>query len=172
MCVPLEKKMIPRSSRLDRILPAALAKLVHALAVISRAPLLFVVALAAIGCGSSASTSTSVTAPASTRCEANVSSTPSNHAASGGTGTLNINVARECSWVAASPVSWIAFTASTEGQGPGSVSYRVAENDVPVGRQASVTVADRQVSLTQQAAPCTFEVGSPPANVGSGRAEQ
>lgn len=133
----------------------------------SRAPLLLFVALAAAGCGSSASTSTSVTSPASGRCEAAVSSSAASFGAAGGTGTLNVAVARECSWRATSPVSWITFTSAAEGQGDGSVAYSVAANADPVSRQASVSVADRQVPLTQQGAPCQYVVGDIPSSFGS-----
>lgn len=132
-----------------------------------RAPLLFCAALAAFGCGSSASTATSVTSPTSSRCEASVSSSATTYSATGGTGTLTIAVERECAWRAASPVSWISFTSASEGQGDGSVSFRVAENAEPVSRQATLSVAERQLPVTQQPAPCNFEVGDLPSTFGN-----
>jgi hypothetical protein len=109
-------------------------------------------------CGSSASTSTSVTAPAAGRCEATIANSTGAFGPTGGSGTLAITVARECSWRAASPVSWISFTSAVEGQGDGTVAYRVAENVDPVARQATLAVAERQVGLAQAAAPCLYNV--------------
>jgi hypothetical protein len=109
-------------------------------------------------CGSSASTSTSVTAPAAGRCKATIANSTGAFGPAGGSGTLAITVARECSWRAASPVSWISFTSAVEGQGDGTVVYRVAENVDPVARQATLAVAERQVGLAQTAAPCLYHV--------------
>lgn len=132
----------------------------------SRTALLF--SLLALGaCGSSATTATNITAPTSTRCEANVTTSAASFAPTGGTGTLAITVARECSWRASTPVSWITFTTAAEGQGDGTVGYRIAENEVPVPRQAMLTVAERQVPLSQQAAPCRYTVGGVPSSIGA-----
>jgi hypothetical protein len=134
-----------------------------------RTPLLFVLAVLTVACGSSATTSTTVTSPTSSRCEATVSPSATSFGPSGGTGTLNIVVARECTWRATSPVGWIAFTTTTEGQGDGTVGYRVSENADPVPRQASVSVADRSVPLSQQGSPCLYTlVGVPSTMSGQG----
>ena len=115
-----------------------------------RTPLLFVLAVLTAACGSSATTSTTVTSPTSSRCEATVTPSATSYGPAGGTGTLNIIVARECTWRASSPASWIAFTTSVEGQGDGTVGYRVNENGDPVARQASISVADRATSQTRR----------------------
>lgn len=124
-----------------------------------RTSLLFLtLGVSSIACGSSASTSTSVTSPSSARCDATVSSTSGGFGPSGGTGTLAIAVARECSWRATSPVNWIAITSAAEGQGDATVSFRVAENPDPVPRSATLAVAERSVGLAQAAAPCQYTV--------------
>jgi hypothetical protein len=127
-------------------------------------------ALFAIGCGSS--TSTSVTSPStSTRCDATVSSSVSTFGSTGGTATVSISVARECSWHAASQAGWIAPTSAVDGQGDGTVSFRVAENADPVARQGSLSVAERQVSIAQSAAPCRFEVIPNATSIGAAGGE-
>ena len=68
-------------------------------------------------------------------------------------------------------MSWITFTSAVEGQGDGTVSYRVAENADPIARQASVVVADRQVGLAQAAAPCQYAV-TPAADAVAGTGGQ
>ena len=99
-----------------------------------------------------------MTSPASARCEATISTSGNPFGPAGGNGTLSISLARECSWRVVSPVSWITFTSTVEGQGDGSVSYRVGENTDPVARTATLAVADRQVGVAQSPAPCRYEV--------------
>ena len=127
--------------------------------------LILVSALATIACGSSATTSSNITAPAETRCEASVSSSTVSFGPDGGTGTVSIAVARECAWRATSPVAWITFTTAVEGQGDGTIGYRVSENRDPVTRQTQLSVADRQLALSQGAAPCRYDLSGVPSNV-------
>jgi hypothetical protein len=121
--------------------------------------------LLAQACGNSASTSMNVTAPADTRCQASVANNASSFAAAGGTGTITVSVARECPWIATSRSQWVAITAGQQGQGDGSVTYRVSENHAPVARQAVLVVNDREVAVGQAAAPCQFEVS--PSDTGT-----
>lgn len=116
-------------------------------------------------CGNSASTSLNVTAPANVRCQASVSNSASSFAASGGTGTLTVSVARECPWSATSRSPWVTITAGQEGQGDGTVTYRVTENAAPVARQGAVVVSDREIGIGQAAAPCRFDVHAPDTSV-------
>jgi len=71
---------------------------------------------------------------------------------------VGISVARECAWTAASQAAWIQISSATTGQGDGSVSFRVAANADPVERRGALGVADQIASVTQQAAPCKFDV--------------
>jgi hypothetical protein len=116
--------------------------------------------MAAVACGSSASTVTNVTAPSSTRCQTSVTNSASSFGPDGGTGTLTIGASRECAWSASSRSAWIAITSGAQGQGDGTITYRVAENADPVGRQGALAVGDREVGLAQQAAPCRFAVSA------------
>ena len=109
-------------------------------------------------CGSSGSTTTNVTAPATTRCTAVVTNSSSSFAASGGTGTVSISVARECPWSAASQSAWLSITSAAQGQGDATLTYAVAANADPVVRQGALVVSDRPVAVTQAAAACRFEV--------------
>ena len=79
---------------------------------------------------------------------------------SGGTGTVAVTVARECSWSVSSQSAWVAITSGASGQGDGTVAYRVAENADPVARQTALTVSDKQVTIGQQAAPCRFDISA------------
>lgn len=131
-----------------------------------RAPLLFALALGSAACGSSATTSSTITSPASSRCEGTVSNSNHSFGPGGGTGTLTVAVARECAWRATNNAGWITFTTSVEGQGDGTVGYRVAQNGDPVTREAIFSVAERQIALSQQGAPCEYTISGVPERLG------
>ena len=101
-------------------------------AVIAAAAALFLAA-----CGSS--TSTSVTSPSWTeRCQTTVSGPPLSFGPSGGVGAITVSAARECAWAASSQAAWIVLTSAADGQGDGSLSYRVVENADPVLRRGVI----------------------------------
>jgi hypothetical protein len=115
--------------------------------------------LIAAACGST--TETSVTPPtAPTRCQATLGVPSTNFGPTGGTGTVAVNVARECSWSATSTASWISITGGQEGQGEGTVTFRIGENADPTTRRASLSVAEQAVQLAQEAAPCRYSVAA------------
>jgi len=89
----------------------------------------------------------------------------------GGTGTVTIGVARECSWSASSTASWIAITSAKDGQGDGTVAYRVDANADPVARRGSITVGDQHADLAQDPAPCRFDVSGPQAPLAAAAGE-
>jgi hypothetical protein len=112
-----------------------------------------------LACGSSATTS--VTAPSSAtsaRCQPNVSSPTTSFGSGGGAGTVSVTVERDCTWSVTTQSPWIAFTSSANGQGDGSVAYRISANADPVSRTGSIDIADRHVSIAQDAAPCRYDV--------------
>lgn len=118
-------------------------------------------------CGSS--TTTNVTAPTTSgRCQATVQGSPTTFASSGGTGTIKIGVSRECTWSAAPTAAWIEITSGREGQGEGAVGYRVAPNPNPVPRQGGIRVGEHSVDVSQEAAPCSFQLAYPSTPVSAG----
>ena len=123
--------------------------------------LLFALTMAAvsIACGSSGVTNT--TGPTPTHCQVTATNSASSFGMSGGDGTVSISVARECSWTAAAQAAWISLTSAKDGQGDGSVTYHVAANADPVARRGSITVGDQHADVSQDAAPCQFNVAGP-----------
>lgn len=120
--------------------------------------------LLAAACGSSATTNvTNVTGPSqtNTRCAITLTNAKPSFSANGGTGALNVAVARECGWTAAPQVSWIEITSGKDGRGDGTVAYRVRENVDPVTRRGAVAVNDQRADIAQDAAPCRFGVSAP-----------
>jgi hypothetical protein len=105
-------------------------------------------------CGTSSSTSVG---PSAVKCGVSLTSNAPKLPAAGGTGTLVVSTARECSWSAHADGNWITLN-TTDGQGPATLTFAVAPNVQAAERQGAVIVADQKVSIVQQAAPCRFEV--------------
>ena len=118
-----------------------------------------------LACGGSATTSVTSPSPAVTRCQPSFDATPRAFAASGGTSSIAVTVARECPWSASSAAGWVAITAGAQGQGDGSVTFNVAGNPEPIARQGTLTIGDGRLELTQQPLPCRFEVSRPLATI-------
>jgi hypothetical protein len=125
-------------------------------------PVVVAAACAALtACGSF--TETSVTAPSggSSRCQPSFDGSPRSFGAEGGTSSVAVTVARECSWAASSGASWVVITSGGQGQGDGTVAFRVDRNPDPVTRSGAIVVGDSRMDVAQQPAACGFEVARP-----------
>lgn len=118
-------------------------------------------------CGSS--TSTSVTAPTDTsaRCEPSIRGSQTTFGPAGGAGTLAITISRECTWKVDSLAGWLELTSPREGQGDGSVSYRALANGEPVVRRGALAVNGSRLDVTQDGAPCHFDVSRSADTIGA-----
>jgi Domain of unknown function (DUF5666)/Putative binding domain, N-terminal/Viral BACON domain len=118
----------------------------------------------AAACGS---TSTSVTAPSVTdaRCQPSFDATPRSFGPGGGTSTVAVSVPRECSWSAASAAPWLAITSGAQGQGDGSIAFRIDSNPDPVSRSSAILIGNGRVDVSQQPGACRFDVVSPQGTV-------
>ena len=116
------------------------------------------------GCHSS---STDITAPTTSKCQLSATSSLSNVPAAGGSGTVAIDTARDCTWSASTPASWITFASSTSGQGSGTLAFRVGANPAPAARQSALSINDIALSIDQAAASCTFGLSLPNPTVGA-----
>jgi hypothetical protein len=129
------------------------------------APLLLsILLLLSNGCGGSSSTS--IVAPSGTKCAISVTNNLSSVPAAGGTGNLTVATNRECSWSARAEAPWISLS-SAEGQGPAAVSYTVAVNANVTPRQGAVAVGEQRVVVTQEAAPCRYDVSPTSRDISS-----
>ncbi|HSK08230.1 MAG TPA: BACON domain-containing carbohydrate-binding protein [Vicinamibacterales bacterium] len=111
------------------------------------------IAWLAAACGTG---STSIAGPTEGKCQISVTSFTRTFGPSGGSGTVTLQAARECSWSAASPTEWISFPDKTAGQGDGSFSFAVGPNRVPRARQGTIEVSGEKLGVSQDAAPCQF----------------
>lgn len=109
----------------------------------------------ASACGSSTQT---VTAPSTVKCPVTVSATPSSFSSSGGTGSVGVSTNRECQWSASPSGDWIQLGSPASGQGEGNVPFTIRSNGDPTVRRGAIAVGDQQIAITQEAAPCVFNV--------------
>ena len=112
----------------------------------------------AAGCGSTTETIVNTTGPSSTRCQPTLGSVSASYGAAGGAGSLTVTVERECEWTANTSAAWIVVTGGKQGQGDGTVAYRVTENADPLSRRGSIEIAGQAAQIAQDAAPCQFTV--------------
>src|SRR5438132_3658625 len=116
------------------------------------------VCVAATWAGACSSSTQSVTSPSTVKCAVAMTVTPMSFAAGGGAGTLTVSTNRECEWTAAVASAWIQLGASATGHGDASISFSVSANADPAVRKGTISVADQQVGITQDAASCVFTV--------------
>ena len=83
-------------------------------------------------------------------CAYSVSPTGQNVSAAGTSTTFNVNAPTGCAWAAVSNDTWI--TAVGSGLGNGSVNFTVLPNNNPASRTGSISVADQNFIITQDAA--------------------
>ena len=126
---------------------------------------IFVVLLAAAAT-SCTSSNTSVTSPSTAaRCGVTVTNSLETVPAAGAAGTLTVSATRDCAWAASNTAQWIVITSATNGQGEGSIAYRVAANTAPAPRRAAIDVNATSAAIVQEAAECRFTVTPVAASV-------
>lgn len=111
------------------------------------------------------SSQTSVTAPGQPRCGVTVTNSLDSIPASGGAGSLAVSAARDCTWAASNAAQWIVLTSASNGQGDGSIAYRVAANGAAAARRATIEVNTASADIVQEAAACRFAVTPTAATV-------
>ena len=80
----------------------------------------------------------SVTAPAA-RCALSLSEAAAFNRP-GGSGTLSVQTGEGCYWAASTDVSWITMVGTSDGRGPGSVTFVVAPLTNGAARTGTITV--------------------------------
>jgi len=83
-------------------------------------------------------------------CRFAISPTSASFNSHGGSGTVSVTAAAECSWTANSDVGWISIGSGDTGTGTASVAYRVAGNPNPEPRTGTLTIAARTFTVTQR----------------------
>jgi uncharacterized protein (TIGR03437 family) len=83
------------------------------------------------------------------QCQSVVTPLAQSFSARGGTGSLSILAAGNCTWTAASATPWINLTSANAGSGLGRVNYSVIANSGANQRTGVITVAGQVVAITQ-----------------------
>jgi hypothetical protein len=128
-----------------------------------------VVAVLAACAAAAACTSASIssTAPSSQKCAVSAVASPTQFSAAGGSGSLTISAARECTWTVAPQAAWVSVSGGDSGSGDAVLPYTVTANGAAAPRSASLAVNNSTVSLTQAAAACTFAISPNGGSVGA-----
>src|SRR4051812_2260230 len=97
--------------------------------------------------------------PSAAQAQCSYSVTPATFAvgSTASSRTLSVITGTQCSWTAASTVSWISI-ASASGSGIGSVTFLVQQNPTAAARSGTVIVAGQTISVTQDAGSCSSTV--------------
>lgn len=82
-------------------------------------------------------------------CTYSVSPISQTFAGSGGTGNLTVTATAGCAWNAKADVSWITITSASGGIGNGSLTYSVASNPGPTGRNGTIFIEGIRVNVKQ-----------------------
>lgn len=85
-------------------------------------------------------------------CHYSLSQTGDSIGPNGGSLSVAISTVSGCAWSAASTAGWIAIVSGQQGNASGTVQLKVDANDGP-RRVGTVTVASRNFTVTQDAAP-------------------
>src|SRR5829696_8470084 len=125
----------------------------------------FFIAAALIVSGCTESSVSQITGPdPATKCRSDFAGLPTSVPSSASRLTATVATNRECSWTIKSEASWIQVR-PTAGQGPASVSVDVSENPAAIERSTALVLSDSRVTVTQEPAPCHFELGSSSSRV-------
>lgn len=84
-------------------------------------------------------------------CSYSVSPISTSFSSSGGVGIINVFGDQRCAWRAVSADDWIKIVFSTTGLGNGSITYIVASNTAPAGRNGRIDVANEFFRVKQKA---------------------
>ncbi|MGD9214707.1 MAG: BACON domain-containing carbohydrate-binding protein [Desulfobacteraceae bacterium] len=90
-------------------------------------------------------------------CAHTISPESSPFTQSGGTGSVSVSGASECTWSASTDAQWIQITSGTSGTGDGTVSYTVSAN-TGAARSAQITIAGQTHTVSQDAADCIYTI--------------
>ena len=90
-----------------------------------------------------------------------------------GTGTVDVRAPAGCAWTANAEAPWITIVEGTEGNGPGSVRFRVSANRAVEPRAGSLEIAGIQVEVRQlgTVAACSYELDPAGADTGPEQTE-
>jgi len=69
----------------------------------------------------------------------------------GGVSSVSVVTEERCAWQAVSNATWVTITSGCCGIDDGQVTYSVAQNTTGAGRAATITIADKTLTVKQKA---------------------
>ena len=100
----------------------------------------------------SACNDSSPTQPSPPACTYTLSKSSLSSAAAGGSDSVAVTTAAQCTWSASSDRGWLSITSGASGTGPGTVTVNLSENTATSPRTGTLTIAGIAVAVTQAAA--------------------
>ncbi len=82
-------------------------------------------------------------------CTYQLSSSGQDFGAGGGTSSVSVTTASNCTWSVSNVPIWITINFGSSGSGAGTVNYTVAANTTTTTRSATLTIAGQAFSVTQ-----------------------
>jgi hypothetical protein len=119
-------------------------------------------AAALFGCGGSTEQEL-ITPSSASRCQ--MSLAPPLLPAAGGRISAQLSAARDCIWSARTSAIWLQLEPMS-GQGQATLTFVAAENPQGRIRSAAIDVNDQHFTVTQDAAPCRFDVAPAAVSIG------
>jgi hypothetical protein len=99
-------------------------------------------------------------------CSFALSAEPDDYERDGGNGQLRIAAAAGCAWAIKQDGSWLTVEGPAQGTGPATLKVFATPNEDAPGRQATITIANASVRVTQPGqGDCSFQV-SPAGSFG------
>ncbi len=126
------------------------------------------VALLAAGCG--ATSVTEISGPDPVRCQVTLASSAGMIAADGGSLSVSVDSARDCTWNASSEAAWATLSPAS-GQGAGTIGVTITATEQPTVRTATIVVNNQRLDIPQEARPCRFTLSDARTDVGASGGE-
>src|SRR5207249_336987 len=81
---------------------------------------------------------------------------------------VSVGTLTGCVWTAASGTNWITINTAANNTNSGIVTYSVQANPTGLARTGLVTIAGQILTVSQDAAPCAYNLGFNSINYGFG----
>ena len=91
------------------------------------------------------------------QCRYQLSPITTSISGAGGSGTVTVTAAANCTWTATTNVPWISIVGGTNGTGNGSVSFTVQPN-TGAARNGILNIGGQRFTVTQQQAECNYSI--------------
>jgi hypothetical protein len=117
------------------------------------------------GCSSSSAVATE---PTPVKCQVSLTTPTPMIDAEGGAATVTVSTSPECPWDVSTNTEWLSGLSPASGQGTSTVDIKVAANPLPRVREGEVVVNGSPLRLSQQAAPCRFDLSPDNVTIAAG----